>query len=104
MSILEALARGIPVVAPAVGGINEIITNCVEGFLVEDRNPDAFAEKCLLLRENRELKEKMSKAARDRANQFFSADSMAENYYRLYCNTAPKARQWEGSDTVNQQR
>jgi len=104
MSILEALARGIPVVAPAVGGINEIITNGVEGFLIEDRNPDTFTEKCLLLRENKELREKMSKAARDRADQFFSADRMAENYYRLYCDTAPQARQWKGSGTVNRAR
>lgn len=93
MSILEALARGIPVIAPAVGGIGEIITNGVEGFLVEGRNPDAFAEKCLLLRENKELREKMSKAARDKAERAFSAESMAEKYYRLYRRTVPVIRQ-----------
>lgn len=100
MTILEALARGIPVIAPAVGGITEIITNGVEGFLVESRNPDAFAEKCLLLRENKELREKMSKAARGRANQAFSSERMAENYYRLYRRTVPSIRQWQESDAV----
>lgn len=98
MSILEALARGIPVIAPAVGGIGEIITNGVEGFLVEDRNPDAFAEKCLLLRENRELREKMSKAARARAESAFSAESMAEKYYRLYRRTVPPAGNGNGKE------
>lgn len=96
MTILEALARGIPVVAPAVGGIGEIITDGVEGFLVKSRDPDAFAEKCLLLRENRELRENMSKAARGRAEQAFSAESMAEKYYRLYLRTGVPGRQSQG--------
>lgn len=100
MTILEALARGIPVIAPAVGGIGEIITNGVEGFLIDSRNPEAFAEKCLLLRENRELRERMSKAARCRADQAFSAEKMAERYYRLYRSAGPTTRQWQGSDTA----
>lgn len=84
MTILEALAQGIPVIAPAVGGIREIFTNGVEGFLIENRNPQAFAEKCLLLCENRELRDKMAKAARQRAENAFSSERMAENYHRLY--------------------
>lgn len=94
MTILEALARGIPVVAPAVGGICEIITNGVEGFLIESRNPDAFAEKCLLLRDNRELREKMADAARIRAERAFSAENMGGNYYRLYRRTVPRSIPW----------
>lgn len=97
MTILEALARGIPVIAPAVGGISEIITNGVEGFLIDSRNPEAFAEKCLLLQENEELREKMSKAARDRAERAFSAEKMAEKYYRLYRSTGSSVQQWQES-------
>lgn len=93
MTILEALARGIPVIAPAVGGITEIITNGVEGFLIESRDPEAFAEKCLLLLENEELREKMSKAARRRAESAFSAENMAEKYYRLYRRMGSAVRQ-----------
>ena len=97
MTILEALARGIPVIAPAVGGIREIITDGVEGFLIESRNPEAFAAKCLLLRENRELREKMSKAARSRAESAFSAENMAEKYYRLYRRAVSPVHQWQKS-------
>ncbi len=93
MTILEALARGIPVVAPAVGGINEIITDGVEGFLIKDRSPEAFAEKCLLLRDDRQLHANMSKAAQDRAKRSFSAENMAEKYYRLYRRSAAQPRQ-----------
>lgn len=99
MTILEALARGIPVIAPSVGGISEIITNGIEGFLIKSRQPEAFAEKCLLLRDNVELRKKMSVAARDRAEQAFSAEKMAAGYYRLYHNNGSQTRQWLRSDT-----
>jgi len=92
MTILEALAHGLPVVAPAVGGIVEIIEDGKEGFLIDSRNPQDFAEKCLLLKENRELREKMARAAREKAERAFSAERMADNYYRLYCQTALQTR------------
>ncbi len=101
MTILEAIARGIPVIAPAVGGIGEIITNGVEGFLIESRNPEAFAEKCLLLQENRELRVEMSRAARDKACRFFSAESMAETYCRLYFRTRSPTLEWREQNAVN---
>lgn len=92
MTILEALARGLPVIAPNVGGIGEIIENGVEGFLINGRHPHDFAEKCLLLRENEELRERMSKSARYKAEQAFSAERMAESYYRLYYRTSLPSR------------
>ena len=87
MTVLEALARGLPVIAPAVGGLTEIITNGVEGFLIPDRDPQSFAEKCMLLLKNQELRETMSQAARARIEQNFSASKMSDDYYRLYCRT-----------------
>jgi glycosyltransferase involved in cell wall biosynthesis len=84
MTILEALGYGLPVIAPAVGGIVEIFEDGKEGFLISSRNPQDFAEKCLLLKENRELREKMSRAAREKAERAFSTEKMAERYYRLY--------------------
>ena len=64
MTILEALAHGLPVIAPAVGGIVEIIEDGKDGFLIDSRDPCRFAEKCLLLMENCELRKTMAKAAR----------------------------------------
>lgn len=41
--ILEALAVGVPVVAFAVGGIPELLTDMETGILVKDRTPEALA-------------------------------------------------------------
>jgi len=84
MTILEAMGHGLPVVAPAVGGIVEIIEDGKEGFLIGSRKPIDFAEKCLLLKNDRELWERMSQAAREKAERCFSAEIMAEKYCQLY--------------------
>ena len=84
MTILEALAHGLPVIAPAVGGIVEIIDDGREGFLIDSRSPCDYAEKCLFLKDNREKRDRMSRAARTKAERAFSAEKMAERYYRLY--------------------
>ena len=84
MTILEALAHGLPVIAPAVGGIVEVIEEGKEGFLIDGRSPGDFAEKCLFLKANRQERDRMARAAREKAERAFSAVGMAERYYRLY--------------------
>ncbi|BBO88516.1 glycosyltransferase family 4 protein [Desulfosarcina ovata] len=83
MSILEAMSHGLPVVAPKVGGIVEIIDDGIDGFLIPTRKPEDFAEKILLL-QNFELRMKMGLAARKKVEQRFSAEHMAQQYYELY--------------------
>jgi L-malate glycosyltransferase len=83
MTILEAMACGLPVIAPQVGGIGEIIEDGVEGFLVSNRDPKAFAEKCLLL-QDAELRQRMGQAARAKVERGFSAEHMTRKYYQLY--------------------
>lgn len=84
MTILEALAHGLPVIAPAVGGIVEIIDNGIEGFLIDSRMPGAFSEKCLFLKGNQQEHLRMARAAREKAETAFSAGRMAGKYNQLY--------------------
>lgn len=84
LTILEAMAHGLPVIAPRVGGIPEIVDDGVNGFLISERDAGKFAEKCLLLAHNEELRQKMSAAARKKAVECFSVERMTEKYLQVY--------------------
>ena len=84
MTILEAMARGLPIIAPRVGGIPEVVDDGVQGFLIDGRDPEAFAEKIMLLYNDKELWQRMSVAAREKAERCFSVERMAQGYLEIY--------------------
>jgi glycosyltransferase involved in cell wall biosynthesis len=84
MSVLEAMSRGIPVVVPDVGGLKEIVTDGVGGFVVGDRSAEGFARKCHALYKDAGLREAMSRAARRAVAERFSLDRMVASYAELY--------------------
>ena len=84
MSVLEAMAHGVPPIAPRVGGFEEIVTDGVDGYLVDGRNPQDFAEKCLSLYRNPTLRQSMGQAAREKVVQQFSVERMTDAYLNLY--------------------
>ena len=84
MSVLEAMAYQLPIIAPKVGGLREIITDGVDGYLLNTRNPKDFAEKCLSLYENETLRRKMANAARQKVIREFSMKRMVQDYTNTY--------------------
>lgn len=70
LTLLEAMAFGIPVIAPPVGGPLELVTEGQEGFLIDCRNGEALAEKVCQLADNDALCFRLSAAARIKAMQF----------------------------------
>ena len=84
MSVLEAMALGVPVVAPRTGGLCEIVEDKKNGYLINSRDPDDFANVSLSIIENHDLHKRLSNAARERVRKSFSTEHMAECYYRLY--------------------
>lgn len=70
LTILEAMAFGIPVIAPPVGGPPELITDGIEGFLVDSRDEDAILGRVLELCEDEGACLRMSRAGRRRAAHF----------------------------------
>jgi glycogen synthase len=95
---LEAMACETPVVASAVGGIKEVVVDGETGFLVtleqmkespfEPVNPDQFARdlasRINLLMSNPDLRIRMGKAGRRRAEQLFSWQKVATRTRDLY--------------------
>ncbi len=70
MSVMEALAAGLPVVASRVGGIPDVVRDGVEGFLVPSGDAEALAEALLKVLEDESLRLKMGRAAKARAREF----------------------------------
>ena len=84
MSVLEAMALGVPTIAPRVGGLAEIVTDGVDGFLIDRRDPALFAEKCLALCLDVKQRKNMAQAARTKVVERFSVDRMVTGYLELY--------------------
>ena len=84
ISLLEAMALGRPVVVTRVGGIPEVITDGVEGFLVEPLRPDQLAEKVLCLLHSSELQLSFSTNGVRGVKQHFNVQRMVEKTESLY--------------------
>jgi glycosyltransferase involved in cell wall biosynthesis len=68
--LLDALARGIPVVATDVGGIPEIVRPGREGLLAAPGDAPALARALARLRQDPEEARRMGRAGRERARAF----------------------------------
>lgn len=82
MTLLEAMATGLPIVTTAVGGIPDMLTNGKEALLQEPTE-DSIAEGLLEIFDE-QLRARLGPAARARALNGFSARTMAEQYLKLY--------------------
>lgn len=84
ISILEAMARRKPVVASAVGGIPEVLTNGLDGLLVPPADPAALADACIRLACSPELRARMGEAGRRTVEERFSLDAMVRRIEGVY--------------------
>ncbi len=84
LSVMEAQAAGLPVVASKVGGLPTLIDDGVTGLLVPPENPDVLAEAILLLLRNKDKAREMGERARSFIQKEFSAERMVEETIKVY--------------------
>ena len=81
--LIEASNAGLPLIATPVGGTDEMLTDQVNGFIVEHNEPLALANALEKLINNPELRISMGEASRS-IGQKYSVASMAEKTQMLY--------------------
>jgi glycosyltransferase involved in cell wall biosynthesis len=84
LSVVEAMACGLPIVSAAVGGIPEIVEHGRHGYLVRGRDARVFAEHCLSLLQDEPGRRAMGERASATAHAQLSAPAMAASYRDLY--------------------
>ena len=82
LSVLEAMAAGLPVVASAVGGVPELVGETA--LLVPPRDEAALAEAIALLLADESLRRRLGAAARERALSEFSLARFRAAHVELY--------------------
>ena len=103
LTLLEAMASGLPIVATDVGGNREVVNDGLTGRLVPSRDPQALAAAILQLCSNRQVAREMGQRGRKRVEQFFSIDSMVKAYEMLYCDLlgSPNSSSVHQTCTIN---
>lgn len=91
MSLLEAMAHGVPVVATAVGGIPEAVRDGVDGLLVAPGDSAALARAVLGLLADPDARMRLGAAGRERVRSEFSSTKMIATLEDLYEKLAANA-------------
>jgi glycosyltransferase involved in cell wall biosynthesis len=86
LTLLEAMASGLPIVATHVGGNPEVVAHGESGFLVPPRNPLALADALLRLRRDHDACVRLGEAGRRRVETKFDIRRMVREYETLYPN------------------
>ena len=84
LSVLEAMAAGLPVVATDVGDVARAVEDEKTGYVVPVRSPEQLARALEPLLTNVELRRDMGRAARERVEEHFSSLVTARAVASLY--------------------
>jgi len=84
LSVLEAMASGLPTVSTAAGGVPNLFENGKEGFLVAPGDLQGLAKSMNTLLKYQAARESMGAAATSRAKENFDVSNMVRSYEQVY--------------------
>jgi len=82
--VIEAMATGKPVIAPRLGGPLEIISDGVDGILIEPGNPRVLAQAISRLLQEPEFTKDIAVKAREKARQKFDIRKYAKDFDTIF--------------------
>lgn len=95
LSVIEAMAAGLPIVSTAVGGVPELLQDGKEGFIVQPGHAEQLSEAMMTLLNNASLRRAMGTAASARAKEKFDVSAMVRAYEELYSEVSNPSGTWD---------
>ncbi|MBI3313044.1 MAG: glycosyltransferase family 4 protein [Candidatus Omnitrophica bacterium] len=89
LSIVEAMACGIPVVVTNIWSLNTLIENGVTGMLVAPKDPEALSSAIEMLLNDKERRQNMVREAKKMVRQLFTLSRMASEVSEIYQKVKP---------------
>ena len=87
-AVIEAMAYGVPAIVTDVGGMPELVEDGVSGYVVPPKDSLALARAIERLAANRDLRDHMGEAARERIGRDFTTERTVKETAALYRNLA----------------
>jgi glycosyltransferase involved in cell wall biosynthesis len=84
ISLIEAMSMGKSVIATNIGGIPEVVSDKVDGLLVEPKNIDMIVEAVKFILNNAEQRDKMRENARIKVEKKFSIENYIYQLDNIY--------------------
>lgn len=85
-NILEAMAAGLPILAPRNIGLEDLIIENSTGSLVKADNSEMLARQIIKLHQDKNRRLHLGKNGRERANRLFTLDKMVEKLENILKN------------------
>jgi glycosyltransferase involved in cell wall biosynthesis len=90
--VLEAMARGLPVISSRIGGLPEIVEEGIAGSLFEPGNPEDLVQQVRRLWEDPELCNRMGRAGRQKVIREYTEDAYYDNLMAVYQTAIHRSR------------
>lgn len=84
ISLVEAMASGLPCIASGVGAIPKVLQDGANGLVLEENNPSILAAKLENIVQNAAFRAKLGSAAREASIARFDLRSTVEQYSKLF--------------------
>lgn len=83
-SLIDACAVGRPIITTNSIGCKDVVDDGVNGFLIPIKDSEALVQKLRILIEDKDLRIKMGRASRKKAEQEFSLENVVEKHLDIY--------------------
>ena len=84
VSLLQASAAAVPIIASRAGGLPEAVADGVSGILIPPGDAMALVSELRRLLDDKELRQQMGSSGRERIRAEFSVDAMVKGNYSVY--------------------